>query len=86
MVADERAMAKARLRERIEQGVKEGDVARDTDVNALTDFYSAVINGMSLQAREGASRKSVLAMVETAMRAWPPAPRRAARRKEKAAA
>jgi AcrR family transcriptional regulator len=86
MVSDERAMAKARLRERIQRGVQEGDVAPDTDVNALTDFYSAVINGMSLQAREGASRKAVLAMVETAMRAWPPEAKRPARRREKAAA
>ena len=86
MVADERAMAKSRLRERIQRGVEDGDLAPDTDVAALTDFYSAVINGMSLQAREGASRKAMLAMVETAMRAWPPAARRAAGRKDKATA
>ena len=46
---------------------------RRTDSDALTDFYSAVFQGMSLQAREGASRKSLLATVETAMRAWPKA-------------
>jgi hypothetical protein len=34
----------------------------------------AVITGMSLQARDGASRKSLLAMVDTAMRAWPEGP------------
>jgi len=86
MLADERANAKARLRERIQRGVKEGDLPADTDISALTDFYVAVINGMSLQAREGASRKSVLTMAETAMRAWPDPPRRAARRKAAAVA
>jgi hypothetical protein len=45
-----------------------------------------VINGISLHAREGASRKSVLAMVETAMRAWPPPAKRAVRRKAAAIA
>jgi AcrR family transcriptional regulator len=86
MLADERAQARGRLRERIHLGLKEGDLPAGTDVAALTDFYIAVINGMSLQAREGASRKSVLAMVETAMRAWPDSPRRAVRRKAAVAA
>lgn len=70
-LADERAAGRARLRARIEQGVKDGDVPRDADVSALTNFYTAVIAGMSLQARDGASRKTLLATVETAMRAWP---------------
>lgn len=81
MLADERASAKARLRERIQRGVKEGDLPRATDISALTEFYVAVIMGMSLSAREGASRKALLTMVETAMRAWPAAPKRAARGK-----
>lgn len=81
MLADERANAKARLRERIHRGVKEGDLPRDTDVSALTEFYVAVIMGMSLSAREGASRKALLTMVETAMRAWPESSGRGARRK-----
>jgi AcrR family transcriptional regulator len=81
MLADERAAARTRLRERIRQGVKEGDVPAATDVDTLTGFYAAVIMGMSLQAREGASRKALLTMVETAMRAWPALPRRGARRK-----
>jgi AcrR family transcriptional regulator len=81
MLADERAAARTRLRERIRQGVKEGDLPAATDVDTLTGFYAAVIMGMSLQAREGASRRALLTMVETAMRAWPALPRRGARRK-----
>jgi AcrR family transcriptional regulator len=86
MLADERAQARARLRERIQRGVKEGELPAATDVVALADFYAAVINGMSLQAREGASRKALLAMVEVAMAAWPAPARPAARRRQKAAA
>lgn len=86
MLAEERAAARARLRERIHQGVKDGDVPADTDVHTLTDFYAAVIMGMSLQAREGASRKALLTMVETAMRAWPQSTKRAVRRKAAVAA
>ncbi len=84
LLAEQRGQAKARLRARIERGVKEGELPADTDVGALTNFYAAVINGMSLQARDGVSRKGLLAMVDTAMRAWPVAAKPA--RKEKAAA
>ncbi len=87
MLAEQREQARSRLRARIELGVKDGELPRGTDVDVLTDFYGAVISGMSLQARAGASRKSLLAMVETSMRAWPGGPaRRKARKKEKAAA
>ena len=87
LLAEQRDEARSRLRARIEHGVKAGELPRGTDVDVLTDFYGAVISGMSLQARAGASRKSLLAMVQTAMRAWPeaPAPRKA-KRKDRAAA
>jgi AcrR family transcriptional regulator len=74
---ERRASSRARIKERIERGVKEGDVPAEVDTSALADFYVAVMSGMSLQARDGASRKSLLATVETAMRAWPEAPKKA---------
>jgi AcrR family transcriptional regulator len=80
---DSRVSSRARIKERIDRGVKEGDVAAGIDTASLADFYATVMAGMSLQARDGASRKSLLATVEAAMRAWPenPKPRvKAARR------
>jgi len=68
---ERRAVSRERIKERIDRGVKEGDVPASVDAGALADFYAAVISGMSLQARDGASRKNLLATVETAMRAWP---------------
>jgi len=85
LLAEQRNQAKARLRERIARGVKEGELPPDTDVIGLTHFYAAVINGMSLQARDGVSRKALISMVETAMRAWPEWPRQQ-QKKVKAAA
>lgn len=70
-IAKKRAEGRARLRERIEQGVNDGELAPDTDVAGLADFYATIITGMALQAKDGASRKSLLATVETAMRVWP---------------
>ena len=85
-LAEQRAEGRARIRARLEQGVRDGDVPRDADINALANFYVAVIAGMSLQAREGASRKALLAMIETAMRAFPEPPRTARKEKRAAAA
>jgi AcrR family transcriptional regulator len=77
LLAEQRAETRSRFRSIIEGGVKKGELARGTDTLALTDFYIAVISGMSLSAREGASRKTLLGMVQTALRAWPEAPKKA---------
>jgi AcrR family transcriptional regulator len=68
-----REASRAGLKARIDQGAKDGELPPGTDTAGLADFYSAVIAGMSLQARDGATRKSLKATVATAMRAWPEA-------------
>ena len=78
-LAERRAAPRERLKARIDQGAREGELPAGTDTGALADFYATVLTGMSLQAREGASRKSLLATVEAAMRAWPQGAKRAAR-------
>jgi AcrR family transcriptional regulator len=62
---------RARFKGRMDRAVAEGELAAATDVDALVDYYTAVFQGMALQARDGASRKSLLATAEMAMRAWP---------------
>jgi hypothetical protein len=64
---------KSILKARLARGVREGELPRGTDIAALADFYSTVFKGMALQARDGASRRSLLASAEAAMRAWPAA-------------
>ncbi|HEY4069206.1 MAG TPA: TetR/AcrR family transcriptional regulator [Burkholderiaceae bacterium] len=72
-----RAAALANIKTRIQNGIDDGELPEDTDAKALSTFYSAVYQGMSMQAKDGASRANLVATVETAMRAWP-AKRRAA--------
>ncbi len=79
-LAENRAASRARLKARIDRGLSEGELPRETDTGALADFYSTVLSGMSLQARDGASRKRLMATVDAAMRSWPEAPRRESRR------
>ena len=70
-LAERRTRMREILKARIDRGLREGELPRRTDTDALVDFYSAVFQGMSLQARAGVTRKRLLATAETAMRAWP---------------
>ena len=78
VIADKRASAREHLRERIKRGIKDGDVPAGTDASALADFYFTILSGMSMQAREGATRKSLIATVEQAMSLFPKVQRKAA--------
>ena len=73
-MAGYRRAAQSAMAARIQRGIDEGDVPKDTDVEALAAFYSALSRGMAVQARDGASRERLLEIVEVGMRAWPPAP------------
>ena len=70
-LAAKRMASRARLTTRIERGIKEGDVVPRADAGALADFYSTIMSGMSLQARDGVSRKSLVATVRSAMALFP---------------
>ena len=62
-----RATWERELVQRIERGIAEGDVPDTTDPVALAAFYMAVTQGMSLHARDGATRKRLLEIAKTAM-------------------
>jgi AcrR family transcriptional regulator len=55
---------------RLRQGVAEGDVPADANISALASFYTTFLHGLSIQARDGASRASLLAAVDCATSAW----------------
>jgi AcrR family transcriptional regulator len=70
-LADKRAAGLGRIRARIEAGIAAGELGPDTNATALANLFMAIVAGMSLQARDGAPRRTLLAMAEDAMRAWP---------------
>jgi AcrR family transcriptional regulator len=59
------------LEETIGRAKAEGRLPADADVRALALFYSSMIQGMSAQARDGASQEELDAVVDAALRAWP---------------
>lgn len=84
-LCDWRRGAQATFEERIRRGVADGDVPQGADVKAIAAFYMTVLQGLSLRARDGASREAMLQVVAGAMAAWDslttprPAKKRAAR-------
>jgi AcrR family transcriptional regulator len=79
-LAKRRALGVKSMQDRIQRGIDEGELPAGTDAGALANFYAMVYQGMSMQAKDGASRKSLLASVRMAMRSWPGMPRPAAGR------
>jgi AcrR family transcriptional regulator len=60
----------ARLEQRLRQGTADGDVPAGADINAAASFYMTILQGLSLRARDGASRQGLTEIVESAMAAW----------------
>lgn len=60
----------ALIERRIARGIADGELPPATDSHALASYYACVQFGMSLQARDGASRETLLAIADHAMAAW----------------
>ncbi|MFJ8359229.1 TetR/AcrR family transcriptional regulator [Streptomyces sp. NPDC093984] len=56
---------------RIRAGVAAGELPAGTDARALARYTGAIIQGMSQQARDGASREELEALAEVALAVWP---------------
>jgi AcrR family transcriptional regulator len=76
LLQDRRKQSEHMIRNRIERGMAEGDLAPGTDGAALAGFVTTVFQGLSIQARDGASRKTLEAIVARSMLAWPDEPAR----------
>lgn len=69
-LADQRAENVELLRQRLKRGVAERELPLGLDLRAIATFYATVQHGMSIQARDGASPKALLAVADCAMVAW----------------
>ncbi|GAA1388446.1 TetR/AcrR family transcriptional regulator [Kitasatospora putterlickiae] len=59
------------FRERVEADVAAGRLPAGTDAHALAVYYATVVQGMSQQARDGASAADLEAVAGLAMASWP---------------
>jgi AcrR family transcriptional regulator len=60
------------IQQRLERGVEEGELPKNLDLVAMAAFYTTVIDGLAIQARDGVSRKALNFAVRCAMAAWDP--------------
>jgi AcrR family transcriptional regulator len=59
------------VRSRLRRAVANGELPPSTDVDRLGRFYVGVMQGMAVQAKDGASTADLKGMVDVAMAAWP---------------
>jgi AcrR family transcriptional regulator len=60
----------AALERRLAAGVATGELPACLNLSAIASFYATVQQGMSIQARDGASRETLDAVAASAMTAW----------------
>lgn len=65
-----RASSVAMIEERLRRAVAEGELPATIEPHAIASYYVTVQQGMSIQARDGASRALLEAIVRGAMAAW----------------
>ena len=70
-LANGRRGQRAEIRARLARGVAEGDLtATEPGLDAMARYYATVVQGLSVQARDGASRAELEGVVTCAMAAW----------------
>ncbi|SDE17118.1 transcriptional regulator, TetR family [Glycomyces harbinensis] len=66
-----RRRSRAAVAERLRDGVADGELPEDADVDALAEFIAAVVRGMSRSAQDGATAADLRDVADLAMNAWP---------------
>lgn len=62
------------IKTRIDRGVVQGEFSNTVDTAALAAYYMSVLEGISTQARDGASREKLRAISALALSIWPGKP------------
>lgn len=70
-IAGLRAMSIDATAQRLARAKKEGELPASVNVKALARFYGAIIQGMSVQAKDGATTAELSSIADLAILAWP---------------
>lgn len=71
MLVEMRAQSVADLQRRLQRAIDEQELPRNTDVAGIARYYVTVQQGMSIQARDGATRSELENIACAALAAWP---------------
>lgn len=69
-LAEQRRAATAAVQERLERGQADGDLPAGADTGALAAYVMSVQFGLSLQARDGATRDELDTVVDCVLAGW----------------
>lgn len=69
--AERRDFALSVLEDLFQKAVASGELGPDVEPISLARFYGAVIQGMSVQAKDGADEAALREIASNALRAWP---------------
>ena len=58
------------IKTRLERGVQAGDLPSGANTAALASFFSSLLYGTAMRARDGVSKKTLSLSVDAAMAAW----------------
>ena len=70
-VVRRRASSHRAVVERFERAKAEGDLPAQVDVEGLTSYLFAILQGMAVQAGSGATREELGRLIETSLMVWP---------------
>jgi AcrR family transcriptional regulator len=62
-LAEHRRERTATIARRLKKSVRNGELQRNTDAQALGDLCASVLHGVSVQARDGVSRERLLSVI-----------------------
>jgi AcrR family transcriptional regulator len=60
------------IQKRLQRGVEAGELPKTLDLAAMATFYTTVIDGLAIQARDGIPQKALRFSINCAMAAWDP--------------
>ncbi len=60
-----------RFESRLQTAQADGELPASANPKTLAQYFAAIMQGMSLQARDGATRKTLTHIADEALRTWP---------------
>jgi len=70
-IAERRGLSLGLFKQRFDQALADGELPAGIDTCGLARFFGTVLQGMTIQARDGVGPDDLKAVAETALRAWP---------------
>jgi hypothetical protein len=73
-VAGRRQAAQVAIRARLNRARLDGELPADSDTATLAAYFAMVVQGLAVQARDGAKPAVLKRLADLAMQAWPQSP------------